>query len=113
MRDLAPSIYRQRLVIEAYPKNEISAEQIQSYLSGLAPVLRMTGLLEPVTHRSDKFGWAGWTHWETSGAHFYAWEKPVLFYSIDIYTCKAFDPLVAIDYTKKFFGSDTVEYKEF
>ena len=36
-------------------------------------------LLEPVTHRSDRYGWAGWIHWETSGAHFYAWEQPRLF----------------------------------
>ena len=47
-------------------------------------------LLDPVTHRSDRYGWAGWVHWETSGAHFYAWEDP-LFFSVDIYTCKPFD----------------------
>jgi hypothetical protein len=113
MRDLAPSIYRQRLVIEAYPAEPISAVQIIDYLAGLAPVLDMKGLIEPVTHRSDLFGWAGWTHWETSGAHFYAWEQPVLFYSVDIYTCKPFDPLVAVEYTKNFFGSASAEYKEF
>jgi len=37
----------------------------------------------------------------------------VLFYSVDIYTCKPFDPLVAVDYTKRFFGSAAAEYKEF
>ena len=36
----------------------------------------MTLLIDPVTHRSDRYGWAGWVHWETSGAHFYAWEVP-------------------------------------
>ncbi len=113
MLDLAPSIYRQRLVIEAYPQSAISAEQIKAYLTGLAPVLEMTALIDPVTHRSEEFGWAGWTHWETSGAHFYAWEQPVLFFSVDIYTCKAFDPAVAVDYTKVFFGSADAVYKEF
>lgn len=113
MRDLAPTIYRQRLVIEAYPKEPITAEQISQYLAGLALVLGMKALIDPVTHRSDQFGWAGWTHWETSGAHFYAWEQPVLFYSVDIYTCKAFDPLVAVEHTKEFFGSDSAEYREF
>ena len=73
----------------------------------------MHELLSPVTHRSDKFGWAGWIHWETSGAHFYAWESPRLFFSVDIYTCKKFDPLKAVEFTKDFFKVSTVEYKEF
>lgn len=113
MLDLAPSICRQRLVIEAYPKKEITDIDIKTYLSELSSVLEMTQLIEPVTHCCDKYGWAGWIHWETSGAHFYAWERPLLFYSVDIYTCKAFNPLDAVELTKKFFNSDVVEYKEF
>ncbi|MFT7615965.1 MAG: hypothetical protein ACI8Y7_000793, partial [Candidatus Woesearchaeota archaeon] len=50
----------------------------------------MTVLLEPITHKSEKYGWAGWVHWENSGAHFYAWDRPEVFFSIDIYTCKEF-----------------------
>jgi len=113
MKDLAPSIYRQRLVIEGYPKSSISDVQIKEYLSQLSEVIEMHQLLEPITHRSDTFGWAGWIHWETSGAHFYAWDQPMLFFSVDIYTCKAFVPEKAIKFTKDFFGSDTVEFKEF
>ena len=113
MIDLAPTIYRQRLVIEAYPKAAITDQQIKKYLTGLSMVTKMVQLIEPVTHRSDMYGWAGWIHWETSGAHFYAWEQPLLFFSVDIYTCKQFDPLVAVEYTKQFFDSTTIEYKEF
>jgi len=113
MKDLAPSIYRQRLVIEAYPKSAITDTQIKQYLSELSSVIDMKQLIEPVTHRSDQFGWAGWIHWETSGAHFYAWEQPLLFFSVDIYTCKAFDPAVAVDFTRRFFDADSAEYKEF
>ena len=51
----------------------------------------MRQLAEPVTHRSERYGWAGWVHWENSGAHFYAWDSPVPFFSVDIYTCKEFD----------------------
>ena len=87
MKDLAPEIHRQRLVVEGYPASTITAEQITKYLSALSVEIEMVELLEPVTHRSDKFGWAGWIHWETSGAHFYAWEEPRLFFSVDIYTC--------------------------
>ena len=113
MKDLAPTIYRQRLVVEGYPKAPISDVQIKHYLSELSVKIDMHQLIEPVTHRSDVFGWAGWIHWETSGAHFYAWEQPLLFYSVDIYTCKAFDPKVAAEFTREFFGSEFVEFREF
>ncbi len=113
MPDLAPAIYRQRLVIEGTCTAPISAEEICSYLSQLSDVCGMTLLIEPVTHRSDLYGWAGWVHWETSGAHFYAWEKPRLFFSVDIYTCKAFDAACAVSFTQGFFGAPEVVAKSF
>jgi S-adenosylmethionine decarboxylase len=73
----------------------------------------MTPLMTPITHSSPKFGWAGWIHWETSGAHFYAWDAPELFFSVDIYSCKAFDETVAVEFTGKFFDTDTVVSKSF
>lgn len=113
MRDLAPSIHRQRLVIEGYPDRAITAEEIADYLQQLSASIDMTTILEPVTHRSDRFGWAGWIHWETSGAHFYAWEDPLLFFSVDIYTCKAFDASRAVELTDKYFESTDIEWREF
>jgi S-adenosylmethionine decarboxylase len=113
MRDLAPMIYRQRLVIEGCPKQPITDEDIEKYLLLLSRVINMKSLIKPVTHKSDQFGWAGWIHWETSGAHFYAWEDPTLFFSVDIYTCKKFDPVDALKFTRKFFDIDSVEYREF
>lgn len=113
MQDLAPSIYRQRLVIEGYPSSNISDSDIKDYLSRLSTEIDMKQLIEPITHRSDTFGWAGWIHWETSGAHFYAWEQPMLFFSVDIYTCKQFDPSKAVQFTKDFFDASQVVYKEF
>jgi S-adenosylmethionine decarboxylase len=113
MKDLAPSIYRQRLVIEGIPLNKINSKNIKGYLSELSDVLDMKTLLPPVTHLSDRFGWAGWIHWESSGAHFYAWEKPRLFFSVDIYTCKKFDDQKAIDFTKKYFNTEEIVSKSF
>lgn len=112
MKDLAPNIYRQRLVIEGFPKEAISSDQIKTYLSKLSKVIEMVDLIEPVTHRSDRFGWAGWIHWETSGAHFYGWDEPMLFFSVDIYTCKAFSAEKAVEFTKEFFEADQIEYRE-
>ena len=47
---------------------------------------------------------------------FYAWEQPRLFFSVDIYTCRAFDPAEAVRFTAEFFGvvdDDAIEYREF
>ena len=113
MVDLAPEIYRQRLVVEGLVTEPIEAEQISTYLSRLSGILEMVTLLEPVTHQSDTYGWAGWIHWETSGAHFYGWDQPRLFFSVDIYTCKAFSAERAVDFTRDFFGATEVVYREF
>lgn len=112
MKDLAPEIYRQRLIVEGYPKKAISDTDIKQYLSRLSEQTDMVQLIDPVTHNSDLYGWAGWIHWETSGAHFYAWERPKLFFSVDIYTCKAFDAKAAVDFTKDFFDAEEIVYKE-
>ncbi len=110
--DLAPAIFRQRLLIEAICREPVSEQAIRRYLSELSDVCGMRRLIDPVTHRSEQYGWAGWIHWETSGAHLYAWERPQLFLSVDIYTCKAFDPLVALEFTKKFFDAEDIVGKE-
>ena len=113
MVDLAPDIYRQRLVVEGLVSAPISSDEIVAYLSELSVVLEMVTLITPVTHQSDTYGWAGWIHWETSGAHFYAWDQPRLFFSVDIYTCKAFSAARAVDFTQRFFRASEVSYREF
>jgi hypothetical protein len=111
--DLAPTIHRQRLVIEGYPKAPITDDDIKRFLSRLSKELDMRELMEPVTHRSDTYGWAGWIHWETSGAHFYAWDQPLLFFSVDIYTCKPFDANVAINFVRHFFEASDLAARGF
>ena len=112
MRDLAPSIVRQRLVVEGTCGAPIDDRLIREYLRRLSVVCDMHVLLEPVTHRSDRYGWAGWVHWETSGAHFYAWEDP-LFFSVDVYTCKRFDAGAVVDFTRRFLGALDIVSKSF
>jgi S-adenosylmethionine decarboxylase len=105
MPDLAPTIFRQRLVIEGLCPAPIVEEQMSLYLRTLSHVCGMRQLAEPVSHRSERYGWAGWIHWENSGAHFYAWDSPEPFFSVDIYTCKEFDADRACEFTRSFFGA--------
>ncbi|MFN3601660.1 MAG: S-adenosylmethionine decarboxylase [Dietzia sp.] len=111
MKDLAPTIHRQRLIVEGYPEKSIDDGDIKEYLKRLALVTEMVVLIDPVTHRSDRFGWAGWVHWETSGAHFYAWDEPVLFFSVDLYTCKQFSAKSVVEYTRNFFSATEIVSK--
>ena len=113
MPDLAPEIHRQRLVVEGLCSSPIDATAIRSYLSALSETIDMVTLVEPVTHRSPLYGWAGWIHWETSGAHFYAWETPRLFFSVDVYACKPFAADAVVALTQRFFASPTVVAREF
>lgn len=113
MLDLAPEIHRQRLVVEGLCSAPIDAVAIRSYLTTLSSTIDMVTLVEPVTHRSPLYGWAGWIHWETSGAHFYAWETPRLFFSVDVYACKPFSPAAVVDLSRAFFDSPDVVSREF
>jgi hypothetical protein len=109
MRDLAPDIHRQRLVVEGLVDAPICESDIVVYLKELGALTDMKVLTEPVTHRSPLYGWAAWVHWEASGAHFYAWDVPRLFFSVDIYTCKAFDTGVVEHFTREYFQASDVE----
>jgi S-adenosylmethionine decarboxylase len=113
MRDLAPEIHRQRLVIEGLVAAPILEADIKVYLKELGSIADMRVLTEPVTHQSPLYGWAGWVHWESSGAHFYAWDVPRLFFSVDIYTCKPFDPHHAVAVTATFFSAEEIVGREF
>jgi len=95
VRDLAPNIHRQRLVVEGSVTRQITREDIVRYLKELGQLTEMRVLTEPVTHQSPMYGWAGWVHWETSGAHFYAWDEPYQFFSVDVYTCNGPDAELA------------------
>ena len=112
-QDLAPTITRQRLVVEGYPTFVITDEHIKDYLQRLSEVTDMITIIEPVTHVSDLYGWAGWIHWETSGAHFYAWETPRLFFSVDVYACKAFKTDDVVAFTREFFDAEDVVWMDF
>ena len=112
MPDLAPMIRRQRLVIEGTADAHISDWEIRSYLTKLTEVCDMVLLLDPVTHCSETYGWAGWVHWEASGAHFYAWDQPILFFTVDIFACKSFDAERVVEFTKDFFSAPEVVAKE-
>ena len=113
MPDLAPPIYRQRLVVEGTCSKVIPEVAVSQYLRELTTVCGMKRLMDPITHRSDRYGWAGWVHWENSGAHVYTWDSPMLFFSVDIYTCAAFEASDVVEFTAAFFDPDEIVARSF
>ena len=108
MPDLAPSVFRQRLMIEGNYTIPVNAETIRRYLIDLSDVCDMSLLNEPVIDWSPAGRWAGWIHWEASGVQVHVWIAPVRFFSADIYTCKPFDVTTVAAFTSRAFEAEFV-----
>lgn len=107
--DLAPDICRQRLVIEGTLHNIFLPEEMTRYCHEIAKVLDMTEVTSPVCNYEPSYGWCAYTHWKESGMHVYAWDnRTPKFFSVDIYTCKSFEPMHAVNYTEQFFEDNLI-----
>ena len=108
--DLAPDICRQRIVLEGTLHNPFGPENMTRYCEEITKVLNMTYVGAPVCNFEPHYGWCAYMHWKESGLHIYGWDnrKPP-FFSIDVYTCKPFDPMDAVRYTEQFFGEDLIK----
>lgn len=111
-KNLAPGLVRQRVIIEATTSIIVMPEQIRDYLNALAKVTGMEKLSGPYVYSAHEMGYGGWIHWKTSGAAFYSYPTNPPFLSVDCYTCKPFSPLVAVEFTTKFFNPIDLVWKE-
>ena len=107
---LAPDICRQRIVLEGTLHTPFGPENMSRYCEEITEVLNMTYVGAPVCNFEPHYGWCAYMHWKESGLHIYGWDnrKPP-FFSIDVYTCKPFDPMDAVRYTEQFFGEDLIK----
>jgi hypothetical protein len=113
--DLAPDICRQRMVVEGTLRNPFNPVDMVRYCKEISTVLDMTPVSNPKTSFTEEYGWCCFMHWKESGMHIYSWDnRSPKFFSIDIYTCKSFDPQRVVNYTEEFFGENLIKltYKE-
>ena len=108
--DLAPDIHRQRMVAEGTLHAPFKPADMVKYCNEISALLNMTPVSKPKTNHAEEYGWCCFMHWKESGMHIYSWDnrKPS-FFSVDIYTCKSFNPLSVINYTKEFFGDNLIK----
>jgi S-adenosylmethionine decarboxylase len=109
LNNIAPEIFRQRLLIEGFFAREIDEQVIRDYLLGVAAHLGLRTYGEPVvfspgagTGRAENAGFDAFVPLIDSGISGYFWTAQK-FLSVLLYTCKGFDEQAAIDYTRSFF----------
>ncbi|MBW4581547.1 MAG: hypothetical protein KME42_18405 [Tildeniella nuda ZEHNDER 1965/U140] len=120
MKNLAPAIFRQRLLIEGFYTVDVTQTLLKDYLQGVAAHLNLRAYGEPVIFspasgmgKAENQGFDAFLPLIDSGISAYIWSGHK-FLSIVIYTCKGFDEQAAIAYTQSFFVvTDEVVYQSF
>lgn len=112
MKNLAPNLIRQRIIIEGTTKKIVKPEQIKDYLDKLANVTGMEKLSGPYVYSAHEMGYGGWIHWKSSGTAFYSYPTNPPLFTVDCYTCKPFDAKRTATFTKKYFLATALEWQE-
>jgi hypothetical protein len=109
LKDLAPDIYRQRLLVEGFWTIDVNADSIRDYLLRVAAHLDLRTYGDPIVFspgegmgKDENEGFDAFVPLIDSGISGYFWVKP-RFLSVVLYTCKGFDEAAAIAFTKSFF----------
>jgi len=112
MKNLAPGIFRQRLLIEGFYTRDLDEVAIRDYLLGVAAHLGLRTYGDPVVFapasgagRPENAGYDAFVPLIDSGISGYFWSGP-RFLSIVLYTCKGFDADAAVVYTRDRFKID-------
>lgn len=110
MKNLAPNIFRQRLLIEAFYTTNMSQEILEKYLLDVAEHLNLRTYGKPIVYspasgigREENAGYDAFVPLIDSGISAYVWSNSK-FLSILIYTCKGFDEQAAIEFTRQYFA---------
>jgi S-adenosylmethionine decarboxylase len=118
MRNLAPHVFRQRLLMEGVYSISVDRDALARYMTGLAAHLDLAAYGEPVIYspagrgKAENQGFDAFLPLIDSGIAAYVWSSARLF-SIVLYTCKGFNPAHAVDFTRAFFAAEIVESMEF
>ena len=109
MKNLAPNILRQRLLIEGFYTTDMSKEILEKYLLNVAEHLNLRTYGKPIIFspasgmgRDENAGYDAFVPLIDSGISAYVWSH-VKFFSTVIYTCKSFDEQAAIEFTQEYF----------
>jgi len=118
MKNIAPGIFRKRLLIEGYYTVEVTEKTIKNFFSHITAELSLRTYGEPIVHATSGIGkelnqgYDAFVPLIDSGIYIGVWVNEK-FLSLIIYTCKDFDEKIALKKTKTFFGINRSEHKQF
>ncbi len=109
MKNLAPEIFRQRLLIEGYYSTEMTRASLGTFMTGLAEHLGLRAYGAPAIFspagqgKAQNQGFDAFLPLVDSGISAYVWTGQK-FVSVLVYTCKQFDEATAIEFTRRGLG---------
>lgn len=118
MKDLAPDILRQRLLIEGFYRIDVDEEAIKKYFEKITKELGLRTYGAPVIHATSgqgknvNQGYDAFVPLIDSGIYLGVWANKK-FISAIIYTCKKFEDEKAIKTTKEFWKIGEIVSKAF
>ncbi|WP_242117475.1 S-adenosylmethionine decarboxylase [Aestuariivivens sediminicola] len=118
MKDLAPGITRQRLLMEGFSGVPVDRSLIETYFKNITEVLNLRMYGQPIIFspggegKEANQGYDAFVPLIDSGISLYYWSTEK-FLSIIIYTCKGFDNNRALKTTKTFFTIENIEFRQF
>jgi S-adenosylmethionine/arginine decarboxylase-like enzyme len=114
LTNIAPEIFRKRLLIEGFFGVEVTAETVREFFADITSALGLRTYGEPIIHTTSgagkelNQGFDGFVPLIDSGIYIAVWVNPK-FLSTIIYTCGEFDEDKAVDRVKQFFQMEQIE----
>jgi hypothetical protein len=112
VENIAPEVFRQRLLVEGYFQEEMTEKRIAESLLLLAGELELRTYSDPVIFqpssgmgKEENAGFDAFVPLIDSGISGYFWTGPK-FFSLLIYTCKGFDAEKAVAAVRNLYGVD-------
>ncbi len=108
LTNIAPEIFRKRLLVEGYFDVEVTEDSLREYFSGITAGLELRTYGEPIIHRTSgagkdvNEGFDGFVPLIDSGIYISVWVNPG-FLSTIIYTCAEFDAEKAVGLVREIF----------
>ncbi len=108
MQDIAPHIFRKRLLIEGFFAKDVTEQTILEFFTFITTTLSLRTYGAPIVHttsgegKDENQGYDAFVPLIDSGIYIGVWGNQK-FLSLIIYTCKDFDESEALEKTKQFF----------
>jgi len=108
LTNIAPEIFRKRLLVEGYFKVEVTEDSLRGYFSRITYGLGLRTYGEPIIHRTNgagkdvNEGFDGFVPLIDSGIYISVWVN-LKFLSTIIYTCGEFDEEKAVSLVEEIF----------